>query len=244
MKFAYRMRGQAWRLLQALVIAMALLKSDTAGAEASGNSGTLERTTCVHGVASGALNARAGPGLDKEVVARFSRNDCGLRLVGRCEGDWCEMSGPRARGWVDTRYVGIYEIPKTAAEAKQPRRKQIPKRVVRKGPETFQRASLVTHYEPRRTYAVLPGFGLLRAMTSIVFGGVGPEGIYSTGTCVVGVASWDTLRLRSGPGAFHGEIGGIPSGGCHVLASGPCRGSWCRVAWRGKEGWVNSTYLR
>ncbi len=61
--------------------------------------------------------------------------------------------------------------------------------------------------------------------------------------CVRGVASWDTLRVRAEPSPRAPAIGGIPSGACSVAVVGPCRGSWCRVLWRGRVGWSNASYL-
>ncbi|MEZ5851657.1 MAG: SH3 domain-containing protein [Hyphomicrobiaceae bacterium] len=62
--------------------------------------------------------------------------------------------------------------------------------------------------------------------------------------CVRGVEQWDTLRIRLGPGVDYDAIGGIPAGACGITRAGRCRGSWCRVAWRGRSGWVNASYLR
>ncbi len=71
--------------------------------------------------------------------------------------------------------------------------------------------------------------------------------VIGTGTaaawCVRGVASWDTLRIRAAPGAQAREIGGIPPSACGVAITGACRGSWCPVAWRNRQGWSNATYL-
>lgn len=63
------------------------------------------------------------------------------------------------------------------------------------------------------------------------------------GICVAGVARWDTLRIRRGPGVGFAEIGGIPPGACGVARAGSCYRLWCRIAWRGREGWVNTYYL-
>jgi uncharacterized protein YraI len=63
------------------------------------------------------------------------------------------------------------------------------------------------------------------------------------GRCVVGVAGWDTLRLRTGPGTGHPAIAGIPPRACGVVRSGPCVGAWCAVRYRRHAGWVNTWYL-
>ncbi len=61
--------------------------------------------------------------------------------------------------------------------------------------------------------------------------------------CVVRVDRGDTLRVRTGPGVSHDEIGGIPPGACGVERVGGCKGPWCKIAWRGRTGWVNTYYL-
>lgn len=61
--------------------------------------------------------------------------------------------------------------------------------------------------------------------------------------CVRGVESWDTLRIRSSPGPGAREVGHIPPGACGVNIVGACRGWWCPVSWRGRNGWSHSSYL-
>ena len=60
----------------------------------------------------------------------------------------------------------------------------------------------------------------------------------------MGVRPGDTLRIRTGPGVDHREVGGIPPNACGVAVGGPCRGSWCPVTYRGIRGWSNASYLR
>lgn len=60
---------------------------------------------------------------------------------------------------------------------------------------------------------------------------------------VRGVASWDRLNIRSGPGADYPIHGSIPSNGTGVICVGPCEGRWCRISWRGVQGWTNMRYL-
>ncbi len=62
--------------------------------------------------------------------------------------------------------------------------------------------------------------------------------------CVVGVPSWDVLWIRSGPSTRFGKVGAIPSDACGVRVFwGRCRGSWCRVRYRGVSGWAFTRYL-
>jgi uncharacterized protein YraI len=49
------------------------------------------------------------------------------------------------------------------------------------------------------------------------------------------------LNLRRGPGTGFGVITTLPPG-AHVDVL-ECGGSWCRVAWRGIEGFASASYL-
>jgi uncharacterized protein YraI len=211
------------------------------------------RLLCVHGVSGSSLNVRAGPGLDRPVVATLRRDDCGLAQVGRCDAGWCEMARGDVRGWVDTRYVGVYEAP-DARHAKTERapaqraivRKRTKRKVLSASARTASSSRMVSADTVRspifdRSYG--PIGGLFRMALGAAFTAVPRSGI-AAGSCVVGVAPWDTLRVRSGPGIAHAPIGAIPSDACHVRQLSDCRGQWCRVAWRGHVGWVNTFYLR
>ncbi|MGP9821650.1 SH3 domain-containing protein [Salinarimonas sp. NSM] len=49
------------------------------------------------------------------------------------------------------------------------------------------------------------------------------------------------LNLRAGPGTNYQVLGTMP-GGVVVDVEG-CRGSWCRVDYRGRSGWASARYL-
>jgi uncharacterized protein YraI len=49
------------------------------------------------------------------------------------------------------------------------------------------------------------------------------------------------LNLRSGPGTGYQIIGTMPAG-AQVVVLG-CGGAWCRVNWRGTEGFASSHYI-
>lgn len=217
---------------------VSMLVASFAGAAAAEKTGTsADRMLCVHGVESRWLNVRSGPGLDRPQIGKFAHNACGLRLDGRCENGWCEMQGPGARGWVLTKYVGVYEVPPPRASnisaSHKPKRARSSHRVVEAPPR----------------YAVVPptGYwmasGLLRTVIRTVTPWSGAR-VEAAGSCVTRVASWDTLRMRRGPGVSHREIGAIPSHACAVRPAGRCQGDWCRMSWRGRVGWVNTFYLR
>ncbi|WP_052341562.1 SH3 domain-containing protein [Salinarimonas rosea] len=67
-------------------------------------------------------------------------------------------------------------------------------------------------------------------------------------TCLVAGAAWAypaevsrDLNLRAGPGTNYQVIATMP-GGVVVDVEG-CRGSWCRVDYRGRSGWASARYL-
>ncbi|WP_022951624.1 SH3 domain-containing protein [Leucothrix mucor] len=64
---------------------------------------------------------------------------------------------------------------------------------------------------------------------------------------VSGVASWDTLNMRSQPNASSTIIGEIPASGSNVTSNGEStqvgRSTWVKVAYNGVSGWVNKRYL-
>ncbi|MBS0244669.1 MAG: hypothetical protein JSS20_21070, partial [Proteobacteria bacterium] len=87
------------------------------------------RMLCVHDVAAGqTLTMRSAASGTATTVAELPAGTCGLKLAGRCEGDWCEMSLAEKKGWVPWRFVGIYEVPSASQsvtarpEPPQPRR--------------------------------------------------------------------------------------------------------------------------
>ena len=59
----------------------------------TGPAAAQQRTLCVQGLeAPQALMVRSGPGLDSRVIGRLPAKACGVRLAGRCNGEWCEMA--------------------------------------------------------------------------------------------------------------------------------------------------------
>ncbi|MGE0699066.1 MAG: SH3 domain-containing protein [Hyphomicrobiaceae bacterium] len=270
-------------------------------AVADGKAALADRLLCVHGVATGGqLLVRDKPAPDGAVLAEVAADACGFQLAGRCEGDWCEMTRGQTRGWVDTRFIGVYEpaspTPKGAADIAPPsagiasagsagRRaaatrtggssnKGGARMAVHKHKPAHQKSAYRKVGPPTRLQAqshpVTAESSVLRVMVGLrlPFTAGGWRGLWksppsspyasngrgwgwssqdgvsqSGGACVVHVAPWDTLRLRTGPGVGHEAIGGIPPGDCRVVSAGGCRGDWCRVAWHGRIGWVNTSYL-
>lgn len=240
----------AWPLLVAAVSLGSAIADEPTAKSAAGDQARLatrqaaNRLLCVHASDMGqALQVRSGAGAEHPVIGTLAIDQCGVSLVGKCTGDWCEMALGDVRGWVDTRFIGVYELPDTpAAKAEKPAkagpakavtkaRKQPPRQAVAmasRGPWRTDRQSLGRYDEP----GAPSGRYEMRRVAGLYFG-----------ACVARVPWWDTLRIRNGPGVGHDAVAGIPAGNCRVEPAGGCRGAWCRVAWRGRVGWVNSYYL-
>lgn len=60
---------------------------------------------------------------------------------------------------------------------------------------------------------------------------------------VVGVAAGDTLNVRSGPGAKFADIGDIARNGAVNVLGYNTAGTWAKIQYRGKIGWVSAKYL-
>ena len=82
------------------------------------------------------------------------------------------------------------------------------------------------------------GLALIGAAAALPF-----SASQASAACVVNVASWDVLWMRSGPSVNYRRIGNIPANACGVRVTGPCAGNWCKVRWRGRRGWVNMRYI-
>ena len=198
-----------------------------------------QRTLCVHGLqAPAALNVRAGPGPDSPVIARFPAKACGVRLAGRCSGEWCVMALGQTSGWVNTKHIGVYELPgggrasgaAVAGPIQGPAQSpiEVPAQVPARSAALAERPLPV--YRPQRRTPVRE-----RAVVE--------QGSTDDGACVRRVDSDDTLRIRRGPGTGHDEIGDIPPKACGVSVSDACEGRWCRISWHGRRGWANTHYL-
>ena len=217
-----------------------------------------QRTLCVHGIeAPDTLNVRAGPGYNHRVVDRFPAKACGVELRGRCVEGWCEMALGQTAGWVHTKHIGVYETPGVgpgtplpeAQAAATPPAARAAAAVPVQPPSVAPEARGAKAPEARgeklaeaRPVIVQPE----RRQAAIVRAPPRPvreQGSADPGACVTGVDRGDTLRIRTGPGVDNDEIGGIPPGACGVARAGSCRGNWCKIAWRGRVGWVNTSYL-
>ena len=60
---------------------------------------------------------------------------------------------------------------------------------------------------------------------------------------VVGVASNDVLKIRSGPDAATDIVKAIPFDGKGIRRVGNCSGQWCPVEYLNAKGWVNRRHL-
>lgn len=203
-----------------------------------------QRTLCVHGLeAPTALLVRSGPGPNNSVIGRFPAKSCGIKLAGRCSGDWCQMAQGKTYGWVKTTHIAVYELP--GAPAKDAGSAAVAATAPPEQPESTataeppQRAARAE--PPRRVAKAEPA--VRRQTRRVREPRQEEQGSKDDGTCVTRVDDDDTLRIRRGPGVRHDEIAELPPNACGIAVSDRCRGSWCRVAWRGRAGWVNTYYL-
>ena len=56
---------------------------------------------------------------------------------------------------------------------------------------------------------------------------------------VVGVATGDTLNVRSGPGAKFADIGDIARNGAVNVLGYNTAGTWAKIRYRGQDAWVS-----
>ena len=91
----------------------------------------------------------------------------------------------------------------------------------------------------RESHMVLRDFRVGSLALALCWAGVAP----ASALCVRNVEAWDTLRMRAGPSPQAREVGAIPPNVCGVSVAGSCRGAWCPVVWRGRQGWSNAAYL-
>lgn len=79
-----------------------------------------DQMLCVHGVtAPDYLVVRAAPDGAAAVVGRFPAEACGVQLAGRCAAGWCEMTLQGVSGWVHTKNIAVYEVPRGHPAAAQ-----------------------------------------------------------------------------------------------------------------------------
>ncbi len=227
-----------------------------------------QRTLCVHGLeAPQALTVRDGPGTSSRVIGRFPAKACGVRLAGRCSGDWCQMALGNTKGWVDTRHIGVYELPKAATAtapaapaSPAPDKPATPLAAPKRAPPADAAAADAAPQDNLASAQAAPAPRTARRVngSSRKSGprmaarpaGTGndsrnddDDADADASACVTNVDRDDTLRIRTGPGVDHDEIGDLPPRACGVAISERCRGNWCRITWRGRRGWVNTNYL-
>jgi SH3-like domain-containing protein len=231
------MRAVLTSLLAAMACAALLLAFPPAAeAQARKTLAKQNRTLCVHNVpGDGALDVHASPANDSAVTGHFAAKACNVRLTGKCQGSWCEMTHDGTSGWVDTTYIGVFETARKSASASTSAAKTPVTAPVSAATASPAAADPSPPSEPLSAPRVKkPPREPQHAATTRRMGAA----------CVAHVEAGDTLRIRRGPGVNHRAVGGIPPGACGVARSGRCRGAWCRIVWRGQAGWVNTTYLR
>ena len=204
-------------------------------AMAGGAGPAASRTLCI---GKESVLLRAGPSWRQDPVGSLPAGACGVQIVGKCVSGWCEVALGKRRGWVDSKLVNVHEGAAPPAKAPAPPQQDAPPPPPRQAAPAPPPREEEPELPPReRDGAYLPPVDLPGRAAA-------PPRERDDGHCVMGVRRGDTLRIRSGPSAEDREIGGIPPDACGVAISGPCRGSWCPVTYRGIRGWSNASYLR
>jgi uncharacterized protein YraI len=214
-----------WRLASAAasIVGVAILNTDPAAAQ----------TLCI---GKESVLLRAGPSWRQDPVGSLPAGACGVQVVGKCVSGWCEVALGNRRGWVDSKLVNVREGAPPAAKAPAPPKQAEPPRQAAPAPPPREPEPAPPPH-PERGTGYLPPVDLPGRAAA-------PPRERDGGHCVMGVRRGDTLRIRTGPGVENREIGGIPPDACGVAISGPCRGAWCPVTYRGIRGWSNASYLR
>ena len=92
-----------------LAVAFALVGlsffSGTSGASAQVVQG--EEHCVVNVKTSDVLNVRSKPNASSRVVTKLRYGDCGVVVVGACQGAWCPIEDGHNAGWVNSRYISM-----------------------------------------------------------------------------------------------------------------------------------------
>src|SRR4029077_17743459 len=201
--------------------------------------------------ANDVLYIRSGPDPGLSAVGSIPPNGRGVRIVGACAGQWCQVDYNGVSGWANGYYLqpepnqaaAVYRVIGVAANDVLN---------VRQGPGA--RFPVVGTLPPdsrgvRLASAVGCVGGWCPANFQNASGWVntlylGTDMADAGATYrVVNVASNDVLNIRSGPNADLAIVGTIPPDGHGVRIVGACTGQWCPIDFHGTRGWVNKQYL-
>lgn len=53
------------------------------------------------------LNVRVTTSASSTIVTKLRYGDCGVRVVGSCQGSWCPVDYGHFEGWVNSRYISM-----------------------------------------------------------------------------------------------------------------------------------------
>lgn len=99
---------------------------------------------------------------------------------------------------------------------------------------------LFKHFASRRIAALLFGAFLVTAAMPV-------SQSLACACCgsyqVVGVAHWDVLNVRTGPGTGYRIIQRLRPGEACIVKTGERRGNWVRIQTGNGYGWVNRRFL-
>jgi uncharacterized protein YraI len=201
--------------------------------------------------ANDVLYIRSGPDPGLAAVGSIPPDGRGVRIVGACTGQWCQVDYNGVGGWTNGYYLqpepnqaaAIYRVTGVAADDVLN---------VREGPGA--RYPIVGTLPPDargvRLASTVECVGVwCQANFQNASGWVNTQYLgtdmpnAATTFRVINVASDDVLNIRSEPNSSSSIVGSIPPNGRGVRIAGTCNGQWCPVDFHGIHGWVNKQYL-
>jgi uncharacterized protein YraI len=201
--------------------------------------------------ANDVLYIRSGPDSGLSAVGSIPPNGRGVRIVGACTGQWCQVDYNGVSGWANGYYLqpepnqaaAVYRVIGVAANdvlnVRQGPGARFP--VVGTLPPDSRGVRLASAVECVGVWCQANFQNASGWVNTLYLG----TDMADAGTTyrIVNVASNDVLNIRSGPNADLAIVGTIPPDGHGVRIVGACAGQWCPIDFHGTRGWVNKQYL-
>ena len=95
-------------ILRALLFAsVAAMSSPALMAPAAAQVVEGEEHCVVNVKSSDVLNVRVTTSASSKIITTLRYDDCGVRVVGSCQGSWCPVDHGHYEGWVHSRYISM-----------------------------------------------------------------------------------------------------------------------------------------
>jgi uncharacterized protein YraI len=201
--------------------------------------------------ANDVLYIRSGPDPGLAAVGSIPPDGRGVRIVGACTGQWCQVDYNGVGGWTNGYYLqpepnqaaAIYRVvgvaPDDVLNVRQGPGARFP--IVGTLPPDSRGVRLASAVECVGVWCQANFQNASGWVNTLYLGSDIADA--ATTFRVVNVASDDVLNIRSGPNSSSPIVGSIPPDGRGVRIAGTCNGRWCPVDFQGIRGWVNKQYL-